>query len=200
MNPLRRQFLYTLILLPLAFGLWYAAGALFAAPAAWLAGQLAGLWLPEWIVESTLESTTWVIGSGWGQLDGQVVNASSAGNQLVFEVNTRLVSYGVAFYAALVAASADGEGLLRFFVGLAVLWVFMAIGLLAILGKDLLINIGDAFLALPGVPPAEVIALVYQFSVLLAPTLLPVAIWAFQLRGSPLWESLAEGVRAAASR
>ena len=33
---MRRQFVLTLILMPITFGIWYAAGTLFAAPAVWL--------------------------------------------------------------------------------------------------------------------------------------------------------------------
>ena len=76
----------------------------------------------------------------------------------------------------------------------------MALGFSAMLSIDLMLNVGPLFLDLPQVPPATLIALVYQFSVLMAPTLLPVAIWGFQLRGSPLWDSLVAGVREAAGR
>ena len=37
---MRRQFVLTLILMPITFGIWYAAGTLFAAPAVWLTGFL----------------------------------------------------------------------------------------------------------------------------------------------------------------
>lgn len=200
MNPLKRQFVYTLLLLPLSFGLWYAAGALFAGPAVWLLDQLFAVWLNPWIEGTALDGTTLVVTTAWGQANGEILPAAEAGNQLLFEVNTRLVSYGIAFYAALLGASADDRGFIHFGIGLALLWVFMTLGLAAMVLKDFMINIGAPFLTLTEAPPATAIALVYQFSVLLAPTLLPVAIWAFQLRGSPLWEELAAGVRAAAGR
>jgi hypothetical protein len=199
-NPLKRQFLYTLLLLPLTFGLWYAAGALFAGPAVWLLDQCFAIWLTPWVDGTAIDGTLMVVTTGWGQTNGEIVPAAQAGNQLIFEVNTRLVSYGIAFYAALLGASADDRGFIHFGIGLGLLWVVMAIGLAAMVMKDLMLNIGAPFLTLPAAPPATLIALVYQFSVLLAPTLIPVAIWAFQLRGSPLWDELAAGVRAAAGR
>lgn len=198
MSPLRRQFVFTLLLLPLTFGLWYAAGSLFAAPAVWLFDQLLDLWIPGVTEGAVLDGTQLVVATHWGAVDGQVMAAAEAGNQLVFEVNTRLVSYGIAFYAALLAASADDRIVLHFSLALGVLWCFMALGFAAMLAKDLMINVGPLFLGLPMTPPATMIALLYQFSVLLAPTLLPVAIWAAQLRGSPLWDALATGVREAA--
>ncbi len=76
----------------------------------------------------------------------------------------------------------------------------MATGLASIAGKDLLMLAGPLFLNAPLVPPADVIALTYQFNVLLMPTLAPVFLWFWQLRGSPLWEQLADDInRASAS-
>ena len=37
---LRRQFVLTLGLMPITFGVWYAAGTLFAAPAVWLCNAI----------------------------------------------------------------------------------------------------------------------------------------------------------------
>lgn len=75
----------------------------------------------------------------------------------------------------------------------------MAFGLASIVGKELLLLAGKPFLSAPGVPPADIIALTYQFNVLLMPTLAPVCLWFWQLRGSPLWEALAEDIKRASS-
>ena len=56
--------------------------------------------------------------------------------------------------------------------------------------KDLMLVIGEPFLATAWVPPSPVIAVSYQFSVLLMPTLAPVLLWVLQLKGSPLWTRL----------
>jgi hypothetical protein len=53
-----------------------------------------------------------------------------------------------------------------------------------------MLAVGTPFLEATGVPPAPLIALSYQFSVLVAPTLMPVLLWLIQLRGTPLWVSL----------
>jgi hypothetical protein len=76
----------------------------------------------------------------------------------------------------------------------------MAFGLLSILSKELLVTVGRPFLDTTGVPPADAIALTYQFNVLLMPTLAPVCLWFWQLRGSPLWEALAEDIRRASTQ
>ena len=65
----------------------------------------------------------------------------------------------------------------------------MAFGLTSVLGKGLLLMLGAPFLNAPGAPPADPIALTYQFNVLLMPTLAPVCLclWLWQLQGPPLW-------------
>ena len=88
----------------------------------------------------------------------------------------------------------------KFCIGLAWLWLIMTFGLASIIGKDLLLMVGAPFLNASGVPPADLIALAYQFNVLLMPTLAPVCLWFWQLRGSPLWETLASDIRRASSK
>ncbi len=46
--------------------------------------------------------------------------------------------------------------------------------------------VGAPFLHAPAVLPADLIALTYQFNVLFMPTLAPVCVRFWQLRGSPL--------------
>ena len=92
------------------------------------------------------------------------------------------------------------NGFYKFCVGLFCLWVVMAFGLASIAAKELLVMVGAPFLSAPGVPPADLLALAYQFNVLLMPTLTPVCLWVWQLRGSPLWEALASDIRLASAQ
>ena len=197
---MRRQFVLTLALMPVTFGMWYAAGTLFAAPAVWLCDFIFGLTYAGIIDTTGLQGVEMAVLTQFGETDGAIMSASQAGNQIMLEVNTRLVSYSIAFYAALLMASNLPDTLFKFCVGLFWLWVIMAFGLASILGKDLLLMVGSPFLDSPGVPPADLIALTYQFNVLLMPTLAPVCLWFWQLRGSPLWESLASDIKRASTR
>ena len=126
--------------------------------------------------------------------------AREASNQVALEINTRLVSYSIAFYGALLLASNVQDSLYKFCTGLFWLWLIMAIGLASIAGKELLLLVGEPFLSTELVPPADVIALTYQFNVLLMPTLAPVFLWFWQLQGSPLWEQLAADISRASGR
>ena len=197
---MRRQFVLTLILMPIAFGIWYAAGALFSAPAVWLGDMLIQAAYPHLIESVWLQDMKMGALTQFGMLGGEVVAASAAGNQIELEINTRLVSYSIAFYAALLMASSLQNGFYKFCLGLFCLWVVMAFGLASIAAKDLLVMVGAPFLSAPGVPPADLLALTYQFNVLLMPTLAPVCLWVWQLRGSPLWEALASDIRRASGQ
>ena len=197
---MRRQFVLTLILMPITFGIWYAAGPLFSAPAVWICDVLTGMAYPGVLDSAGLKGIDMVALTQFGVVEGSIVTAQAAGNQIELEVNTRLVSYSIAFYAALLMASNLKDALFKFCIGLFLLWLLMAFGLASIMGKDLLVMVGAPFLESAGVPPADLIALTYQFNVLLMPTLAPVCLWFWQLRGSPLWEALAEDIRRASAQ
>jgi hypothetical protein len=197
---MRRQFVLTLILMPITFGIWYAAGPLFSAPAVWLCDMLMRLAYPSVVASAGLNGIDMVALTHFGVAEGIIMTAEEAGNRIELEVNTRLVSYSIAFYAALLMASNVKDAMLKFCMGLLLLWLLMAFGLASIMGKDLLVMVGTPFLNTAGVPPADIIALTYQFNVLLMPTLAPVCLWFWQLRGSPLWEALAEDIRRASAQ
>jgi hypothetical protein len=196
---MRRQFVLTLILMPITFGIWYAAGTLFAAPAVWLCDLFLSNLYPGIVETAGLQGVEMTVRTQFGEIGGQILPAKEAGNQIALQTNTRLVSYSIAFYAALLLASNLQDGIYKFCVGLFWLWVIMAFGLASIVGKDLLLMVGGPFLNSARVPPADFLAVTYQFNVLLMPTLAPVCLWFWQLRGSPLWEALAEDIRRASA-
>jgi len=197
---MRRQIVLTLALMPITFGLWYAAGPLFAAPAVWLCDIALGYLYPTLVDTAGLLGAELQLATQFGESAGKILPAKEAGNQLALEINTRLVSYSIAFYGALLLASNVQDSLYKFCTGLFWLWLIMAIGLASIAGKDLLMLVGEPFLSTELVPPADVIALTYQFNVLLMPTLAPVFLWFWQLQGSPLWEQLAADINRASGR
>ena len=197
---MRRQFVLTVTLMPITFGIWYAAGTLFAAPAVWLCDFLLSSAYPNIVEAVGLQGVEALVRTQFGEDGGVIMAAADAGNQIALEINTRLVSYSIAFYAALLIASNLKDAIYKFCIGLFWLWLIMAFRLASILGKDLLLMVGAPFLNAPGVPPADLIALTYQFNVLLMPTLAPVCLWFWQLRGSPLWEALANDIKRASAR
>jgi hypothetical protein len=75
--------------------------------------------------------------------------------------------------------------------GLLVLYPLFAFGLLCLCLKELMVNVGANFFNQPGifVPDANVIGLLYQFSVLIVPTLAPAMLWLWQSKDSPLLQN-----------
>ena len=95
---MRRQFVLTLILMPITFGIWYAAGAVFS-PAVWLCDALLQAVYPHLIDSVWLQGMKMGALTQFGMLEGEVCG-QRGGNQIELEINTRLVSYSIAFYAA----------------------------------------------------------------------------------------------------
>lgn len=187
---LRQQILTTLLLLAITFALWVAAEPLLATPAKWLAHALLTGWLPHIIETTIFEPGALLVVTKFTEINGIITLAAPGEEGLAFRLDTRLVSYGLPFYAALLWGSRIAKPFNTFSLGLFVLWITMALGLAAMTAKDLMLVIGQPFLTTDWVPLPAVIVVSYQFSVLLMPTLAPVLLWAFQLRGSPLWERL----------
>ena len=67
----------------------------------------------------------------------------------------------------------------------------MIFGLLCLCLKELMVNLGGTFFGQPDafVPNANVIGILYQFNVLIVPTLAPAIIWIWQGRNTPLLKS-----------
>ena len=186
----RQQIIMSLVLMPVMFGIWYAAGELLAGPAVWLAGVILTQCLPGIVSDTSLNEGLMIVFTQFGELNGAILPAAQAGHEMAIQLNPRLVSYSIPFYAALLWASRLHNPFERFAVGLFVLWLAMALGLVAVAAKDFMLVIGGPFLEAPWVPYVNVIGVAYQFSVLLVPSLAPVVVWLWQLRGTPLWQEL----------
>ncbi|MBK6510951.1 MAG: hypothetical protein IPG06_16920 [Haliea sp.] len=79
--------------------------------------------------------------------------------------------------------------------GLLVLYPLFAISLLLLCLKTLMVSLGPLFFEQPGVfvPNVNVIGLLYQFSVLIIPTLAPAIVWLWQSRDTPLLRAALAG-------
>lgn len=190
-SPYRYMGWVLLIMAP-CFGLWYASGALPAAPAFYLA-QLSLEWaLPEVVQSVTLSDSKLLVMTHFGEVGGRIVPATDAGYQMAFPVDTRLLSFSIPFFAALLFASRVSQPLERFCRGLVVLWLLMALGLVSISLKNLMLGLGDTLFeasAIP-LPPPAAIALLYQLNTLIVPTLTPVLLWLWLARDSAMLQRI----------
>ena len=94
---MRRQFVLTLILMPITFGIWYAAGTLFAAPAVWLTDFLLSNAYSNLVEAAGLQGVKMMVRTQFGEGGGVIMAVTDAGNQIALEINTRLVSYSITF-------------------------------------------------------------------------------------------------------
>ena len=191
-TPLRFMGWVMLLMVPL-FGLWYALGALPAAPGFLIARYALEWGLPDIVAGVSLDQSRMLVLTHFAEIDGALVPAEQAGYQLAYPVDTRLVSYSLPFYGALIFAARVPQAIERFCRGMVVLWLLMALGLICIELKNLMLGLQDTLFlhaSLP-LPPPPVIALLYQLSTLIVPTLAPVLMWLWMARDSALLQHLA---------
>jgi hypothetical protein len=155
-----------------------------------LADPLLSVWLGDSVASVALNGTEMLVISRYGENDGELMSAAVAGNQLGFPINTRTLSYSIPFFAALHFATPMRSGWDRFAWSLLLLWLLLAIGLVSTVLKDMMLSLGALFMENGRVPPADLIALAYQFSTLMVPPLAPVILWAYSAKDSPTFLSL----------
>ena len=64
---LRRQLVLTLALMPITFGIWYAADTLFAGPAVWLCDLLLSFFYPDIVQGAGLQGATMLLTTQFGE-------------------------------------------------------------------------------------------------------------------------------------
>jgi len=188
-----RQFLVLVFALMVpTFALWTAIGQGLTLPAIGFGNMLLGAWMPDVIDALGVQGSKTVLLTHYGELNGQIVPASQATEVIGFNVNAGILSYSIPFYTALYFATTGNNKLGQYVTGLFMLYLLLIFGLVCMCLKNLMVQLGTTFLDHPAaaVPPANVIALMYQLNVLIAPTLGPVVIWAWQSRESPLLQDL----------
>lgn len=128
----------------------------------------------------------------FGENAGQLIPLSEADYRLGFELNTRILSYSLPFYTALHFATQKKTYLTDYLGGVLILYILFVLGLLCLCLKELMVNVSAPFFnqADSFVPYAEVIAIAYQFSVLIVPTLAPAVVWLWQSKDSQLLQGI----------
>jgi hypothetical protein len=185
-----RFFGLVLLLMPVTFVAWYALGSLLAAPAVWIASLLLTGGFGELVASVSLNDTQMMVLATLGEVDGKLLPADEAGYQLGLPVDTRVLTYSIPFYAALhFATPMPGSGE-RFARALIVLWLLVILGLVSTTLKNFMLTFGNRLLELPLAPPADVIALAYQFNTLIIPPLAPILLWGLAVRNTPIMQSL----------
>jgi hypothetical protein len=191
-HPLRQFLLLVFSLLLPCFALWYFTSDALVMSAIGLGNMILTAWLPDIVETLAPRGAEAILVTRFGELDGRHVTAQQTGEALAFVINTRILSYSIPFYTALHFALARDQIWSRYFSGFVVLYALLVAGLVSLALKDLMVTLGTTFTDHPAsaIPHPNIIALLYQLSVLIIPPLAPVVIWVWQNREAPLFGSL----------
>jgi hypothetical protein len=198
-NHLRQFLLLVFVLLIPCFALWSFLSASLVTPVIGLTHLILTNWFPDIVNVVYQQGADATLLTRFDEVNGQLIPSGIADAGLGFRTNTRIVSYSIPFYATLHFATDKKNYLTSFLWGLAILYPFILLGLVSTCMKDLMVILGPVFLDQPGVlmPGADVIGIMFQLSVLIVPTLMPVVIWAWQSRETPLLQGLLRRAQAA---
>jgi len=189
-NHLRQFLLFVFALLIPCFALWSSLSARLISPVIGMANLILSSWLPDIVNMVYLQGNDAVLMTRFDQINGQLVPIDIPNAGLGFMTDPRIISYSIPFYAALHFATEKRDYLANFLWGLLIIYPFILLSLICIFLKDLMVSFGKTFLDQPGVPDPNLIGVAYQMSVLIVPTLVPMLIWAWQSRKTPLLRDL----------
>lgn len=191
-NHLRQFLLFVFVLLIPCFAVWSFFSAHLITPVIGLAHLILSSWFPDIVNLVYQQGADAVLLTRLDEVDGRLVPSLDAAAGLGFTTNTRIMSYSIPFYAVLHLSTEKKHYLASFFWGVVILYLFILLGLVCTLMKDMMTTFGPVFLEQPGVfvPGPNLIAIAYQLSVLIVPTLVPVLIWAWQSRDTVLLQGL----------
>ena len=191
-NDLRQFLLFVFVLLIPCFAIWTFLSAALVTPVIGLVHLTLSSWFPGIVNVVYQQGADLLLMTSLDQVGGRLVQAEVASEGLGFKVNTRTVTYSIAFYAALHFATEKKGYLVNFFWGLLILYPFIYLGLICVCLKELMVGFGNTFLEQPEVfvPGPDLIGIAYQLSFLIIPTLVPVLVWAWQSRDTPLLRGL----------
>ena len=191
-HHMRQFLLFVFTLLIPFFALWTIASAPIALPAIGIVGMLLTNWFPDVVNALYASGPEAILMTEFGENAGQLIPLSQAEYRLGFEINTRILSYSLPFYTALHFATEKKTYLADYLWGVLILYALFIFGLMCLCLKTLMINVGAPFFNQPGVfvPNAEVIAITYQVSTLIVPTLAPAVLWMWQSKDSKLMQGV----------
>lgn len=199
-NHFRQFLLFVFLLLIPCFAVWGFLSASLVSPVIGLVHLLLKSWFPDIVNVVYQQGVDAVLLTRYDEVNGQLVPTAVVDAGLGFKFNTRILTYSIPFYATLHFATERKHYFADFLWGLLALYPLILLGLVCLCLKDLMVTLGPVFLDQPGVfvPGPDFIAIFYQFSVLIVPTLAPVLLWAWQSRDTPLLRGILRVAQAAA--
>ena len=190
-HDVRQFLLFVFVLLIPCFALWTVASGPLAIPALGFSNMVLTHWFPDVVNALYVDGNKALLMTEFGEKNGNLVPLAGAEYRLGFQVNTRILTYSLPFYTALHFATQKKEYFQSYVWGLLILYPLLTIGLICLCLKELMVSLGTHFFSQQGVyvPDANLIGILYQFSVLIVPTLAPAIIWVWQNKDAPLLRS-----------
>lgn len=185
-----RLLLAVIALFPVCFLIWHLLYPLVAGPAVLLSKQISTLLFGDLLQEVRINVDHLLVVTRYVEAGMLVDDPGDSGQRLAIDINTRLVSFAIPFYAALHFATPRTAAFSSFSFALLLLWPAVALGLTLVTAKDLIMTVGPAAVVGEQHWLQEVIFLGYQFSVLILPTVLPLVMWLLQLPKLPAFKGL----------
>lgn len=191
-SPVRQFLVYVAILLLPCFALWTVVSGLLAVPATGLVNLLLSNWFPDIVHSVAANNGEALLLTRFGEDAGSAVPLAQADYRLAFSLNTRILSYSLAFYTTLHFATHRQAFFGSYINGFILLYGLFVAGLAALGVKELQQNLPTPFANQDAVwiPGANLVAICYQLSVLIVPTVAPVAVWLFQNRDAEILRDL----------
>ena len=178
MSPALLFFRVIVALVP-AFLIWWFIGSFWLQPAVAIADGLLSLFLPDSFNQLQLAGNSAQAVTNWGELQGRLVPARSAGYAIALETNLRILSYSFPFFIALQASLWHWQPKLKLALALLLMYLVMSFSIAAVSAKTMMTGLGAAFIE-PSkywfVVP-DVIAMLYQLATLILPLLVPAFLW-----------------------
>ena len=172
----KRFFLFSLVFLPLCFYIWHVLAPAIAIPIGWIVEKIATTFWPDLFSVMELSKAQLYMEMSVGEKEGNILPASIAGNRLGFYVETRLMTFSLPFYSALLLSIPNGSFNRHHVMGLIFILIFCIAGSVGFCLKESLILLGPDLFEDTVFLPIELIVFFYQFSILIFPTLGPVLI------------------------
>lgn len=191
-SPVRQFLVYVAVLLLPCFAFWAVISGPLALPATGLVNLLISSWFPDLVFGVSANDGEALVLTRFGELQGRAVPLAEADYRLAFSLNTRILSYSLAFYTTLHFATRRDEYLGSYINGAFVLYVLFVLGLATLVIKELQQNLPLAFANQQAawIPGTNLIAVLYQFNILIVPGLAPLALWFFQNRDTEVLADL----------
>lgn len=180
---LKKFFVAVIFWMSCSFVFWYLLHDLIIQPAILISSLALESILPDVFDSLKLHKGNIVLITKLGELNGMIMSAKEAGNQIAYQINPKVLSYSLPFIVSLLLASSDEKTFKKIIIGIIILYPIIVMGTLFQSMKELFFGnalMHDFITQKVDFPLInEIIAIGYQFNTLIIPAVTPIIIWSW---------------------